>query len=248
MKRILIMTLACTLLITMTACKQENTSSKTNQVEFDVQEQQTSSAEQAKTPLHALIRRAEKNQPGSTIDADMTYNTETMQGIAEVSDLVVTGSFESKESYVEDGLIHTKGQFRVEQILHGDCPDVITACMMGGTIPYSEIGQLYSPEELEKYGIDPNNSAYEEISTTFADMPIFETGQRYMLTLADEENGGYSIMPSIYNLCTLPDATEEPASLKSAEEIEQIAQAGEEEAESLDGTAFSIEEYLSYFN
>ncbi len=145
--------------------------------------------------------------------ADMIYQTTTINGIASVSDTIVIGRFEEVESYVSGGenpSILTRGILKPIEVLAGEIRDQYLVTMIGGTVPYEKIAELYSEDDLAKYNIDPNNTAYESITSIFENMAIFEDGETYLITISEEEDGSYSLQPSIYSLCHLVEDANAP--------------------------------------
>lgn len=200
-------------------------------------------ADTAHTPYRFAAIPARHTGHGGNTQTDLNYRTTTMAGIAGVSDILVIGTFSDKNAAVETHGIVTTGTFHVQAWLFGSSDETIQVGMGGGTIPYRDIDQIYSPEELEKYQIDPNNPNHESYSTTIEGMPIFETETPYLVALR-QEDGRYFLSPSYFNLCPLmpSDANVEAASLLTAAEAETLA-AGE----GLDGQIFSIDEYVNVF-
>lgn len=234
--------LICCCLPFVSACQPAATKSTVESKTPKVQSNQP--ADTAHTPYRFAAIPA-RQTANSSIYADLNYQTTTMAGIAGVSDILVIGTFSDKNAAVETHGIVTTGTFHVQTWLFGSSDETIQVGMGGDTIPYRDIDQIYSPEELEKYQIDPNNPDHESYSMAFEGMPIFETETPYLVALR-QEDGRYFLSPSYFNLCPLmpSDANVEAASLLTAAEAETLA-AGE--GEGLDGQIFSIDEYVNVF-
>lgn len=149
----------------------------------------------------------------------MNYRTDTIEGIASVVDTIVIGRFIQVESGIENNggykSLITRGILVPTVVLAGDVQEQYSVSMAGGTVPYTEIANLYSAEELAKYEIDPYSDKYETLSETFENMTVFEEGKDYLVTLSLGEDGRYYLSPSLYSLCELSEtklASKVPAS------------------------------------
>lgn len=162
---------------------------------------------------HTVQPAGTKAGASSVISADLIYRTDTIEGIASVADIIVIGRFINVKSAVEGSngykSIITRGTLIVSEVLVGKVSDQIEVLMNGGTVAYQEISKLYTEEELEKYGIDPNTETYETFSQSFENMAIFDEGMEYLLTLSSGEDGTYYLSPSLYSLCNLSDTNTE---------------------------------------
>ena len=142
--------------------------------------------------------------------ADMNYQTTSIKGIASVSDTIVMGRIEAVESYVtgdSNPHIETRGRLIPTDVLLGDVEDSYTVVMVGGTVPYESIAKLYTEDELTKYGIDPDNDQYENITSIFENMVPFAEDETYLFTLSANEDGTYQLLPSLYSLARITDSS-----------------------------------------
>lgn len=245
LKSILCGGMACAVLLFSAACGQMQAASPTGAATTAAETAAgTSAGAGARTGSGYARISTRTESANSAIHADMIYQTTTMSGIASVSDTVAIGTFTDISAGVESGGIATTGTFHVQRCLFGDCGDRLVVSMGGGTIPFRDIDQLYGPEELEKYHLDPNHPDRETYTTTFEGMPVFRPDVTYLVTLKLEEDGRYILLPSSFSLCPIADAPPEEQMLLTASAAENQPA---DSIESLDGNVFSIDEYLEVF-
>ncbi len=203
--------------IVLTACSNPKTAldKAVNEQIHQVQEVEDELIlEEAKTVRFAktAISKKQTLTPASVIVADMNYRTDTIEGIASVSDTIVLGRFINVQSSVEDAggfkSVLTRGVLVPTEVFSGEKEAQYKVVMSGGTVSYSEIAKLYTKAELDKYQIDPNTKEHESFTQTFENMSIFEEGVDYLVTLSKGENGEYILSPSLYSLCELSETKE----------------------------------------
>lgn len=232
MNKLLISLITVTMLFSISGCKSKDAASIDNVKETEQTKENTDNLEKTDEPV-IIQSTSELEMPVNIYDPQYLIETEDYIAIVKVKNIHGENYNEVNEEYVSP---FTVGDIDVIYSIKGEARESSKFTRMGARIAFDKY--LEGLPEIERSKIENNKLAEtrpDYVDYTFANSPLLEEGQYYLVFMKDST---YTIKDEHYSICWYPAGTLEIKNLDEADYMNSTIVFGEKE--------MTIKEYLNY--
>ena len=232
MNKLLVSLITASMLFSISGCKSKDVASVDNSKETEQIKENTDNLEKADEPV-IIQSTSELEMPVNIYDPQYLIETEDYIAIVKVKNLHGENYNEVNEEYASP---FTVGDIDVIYPIKGEPRESSKFTRMGARIAFDKY--LEGLPEIERSKIENNKLAEtrpDYIDYTFADSPLLEEGQYYLVFMIDSN---YVIKDEHYSICWYPAGTLKIENLDETDYLNSTVVFKEKE--------MTIKEYLGY--
>ncbi len=232
MNKLLVSLITASMLFSISGCKSKDVASVDNSKETEQIKENTDNLEKADEPV-IIQSTSELEMPVNIYDPQYLIETEDYIAIVKVKNLHGENYNEVNEEYASP---FTVGDIDVIYSIKGEPRESSKFTRMGARIAFDKY--LEGLPEIERSKIENNKLAEtrpDYIDYTFADSPLLEEGQYYLVFMIDSN---YVIKDEHYSICWYPAGTLKIENLDETDYLNSTVVFKEKE--------MTIKEYLDY--
>ena len=232
MNKLLVSLITASMLFSISGCKSKDVASVDNSKETEQIKEKTDNLEKADEPV-IIQSTSELEMPVNIYDPQYLIETEDYISIVKVKNIHGENYNEINEEYVSP---FTVGDIDVIYSIKGEPRESSKFTRMGARIAFDKY--LEGLPEIERSKIENNNLAEtrpDYVDYTFANSPLLEEGQYYLVFMKDSN---YVIKDEHYSICWYPAGTLKIKNLDEGDYLNSTIVFGEKE--------MTIKEYLGY--